>query len=69
MPPEFTDEIFLLALQKLTRPGGLLLFNLWKGTPEKTLRVIRFWEDMTDCEITMREIHSSNNLILSVKPR
>jgi spermidine synthase len=42
---------------------------LWKGTPEKTLRVIRFWEDMTDCEITMREIHSSNNLILSVKPR
>lgn len=69
MPPEFTDEIFLLALQKLTRPGGLLLFNLWKGTPEKTLRVIRFWEEMTDCEITMREIHSSNNLILSVKPR
>ncbi|MGC9386395.1 MAG: spermidine synthase [Hydrogenovibrio sp.] len=68
MPTEFTDPLFLQALAQITRPDGLILFNLWKGTPEKTLKVIRYWETQNHRRMALREIQSSRNLILAVEP-
>lgn len=66
MPWAFTEATFLSQLQRLTSPSGRILFNLWKSTPESTLKIIQFWERHPNISIKTREIQSSGNIILCV---
>ena len=45
VPPEFEDPLFLSALRRLLRPGGLLLYNRLAATPGDQRRSRRFFEE------------------------
>lgn len=66
MPKAFSEEAFLSQLRCLTSGSGRILFNLWKSSPETTLKIIQFWEQQPHAHLKTREIKSSGNVILCV---
>ncbi|RUM91214.1 MAG: hypothetical protein DSZ27_06960 [Thiomicrospira sp.] len=66
MPWIFSGAAFLSRLHYLVSGSGRILFNLWKSSPDTTLKIIQFWEQHRGAHLKTREIQSSGNIILCV---
>ena len=69
MPDAFSDAAFLAALAQCVDAPGLVLFNLWRGNAHATTRVIEFWEQHPDFEVTTHPTQHTGNIILAAQPR
>jgi len=67
MPFQFAQELFLSQLARLVSLQGCLLFNLWVSTPEKTKRVIRFWQNLPGVTLNIQTMKVTGNVILNVQ--
>jgi spermidine synthase len=69
MPEAFSDVVFLAALAQCIGAPGLVLFNLWRGNAHATTRVIEFWEQHPDFDVTTHPTQHTGNIILAAQPR
>lgn len=67
MPVIFCGTEFLTSLMTKKKKSGLVLFNLWTSTPNKTLKVLQFWQKQTGLNIHIEHTVSSGNIILSIQ--
>lgn len=67
MPEQFCDEAFLQQLLARKTSKGMIVFNLWSTTPEKTLKILRFCQDQTGHKTRIEKTASSGNIILSIQ--